>query len=144
MIGSNYLTSVPPESVPNLHVLVKPVGSICNLDCKYCHFFSKEMLYPGSQFQMADELLESYIRQTIEAHQTSEVVLAWQGGEPTLMGLDFFRRSVPYQQKYSRPGTAIRNTLQTNGTLLNDEWCEFFHEENFLIGLSLDGPPRNA
>jgi uncharacterized protein len=106
MIGSNCLTSAPPESLSDLHVLVKPAGSICNLDCKYCYFLSKEMLYPGSQSQMADELLESYIRQTIEAHQTSEVVLAWQGGEPTLMGLDFFRRSVAHQQKYSRPGAA--------------------------------------
>jgi uncharacterized protein len=94
MIGSNSMTSAPPESLREFHILAKPTGSICNLDCKYCYFLSKEMLYPGSRFQMADELLESYIRQTIEGHQAPEVVIAWQGGEPTLMGLDFFRRSM--------------------------------------------------
>lgn len=134
------VASIASEAPPEFHILVKPTGSICNLDCKYCYFLSKEMLYPGSQFQMADELLESYIRQTIEAQQTSEVVIAWQGGEPTLMGLDFFRRSIAYEQKYLPPGATIQNALQTNGTLLDDAWCEFFHENNFLLGLSLDGP----
>jgi serine-type anaerobic sulfatase-maturating enzyme len=122
------------------HILAKPTGSICNLDCKYCYFLSKEMLYPGSKFRMADELLETYIRQTIQAHQGPEVVIAWQGGEPTLMGLDFFRRSIAYEKKYLKPGFSLQNTLQTNGTLLNDEWCEFFRENDFLIGLSIDGP----
>jgi hypothetical protein len=79
---------------PAFHILAKPTGSICNLDCKYCYFLSKEMLYPGSEFRMADEMLEAYIRQTIQAHQSPEIVIAWQGGEPTLMGLDFFRRSI--------------------------------------------------
>lgn len=122
------------------HILAKPTGSICNLDCKYCYFLSKEMLYPGSEFRMADELLETYIRQTIQAHQSPEIVIAWQGGEPTLMGLDFFRRSIAHEKKYLKPGTSIQNTLQTNGTLLDDEWCEFFRENGFLIGLSVDGP----
>ena len=125
---------------PAFHVLTKPTGSICNLDCKYCYFLSKEMLYPDSDFRMADEMLEAYIRQTIQAHQSPEIVISWQGGEPTLMGLDFFRRSIILERKYLKPGTSVQNTLQTNGTLLDDEWCEFFRENGFLIGLSVDGP----
>ncbi len=122
------------------HVMLKPRGAICNLDCKYCYFLSKEMLYPGSRFRMADDLLDNYTRQYIEAQQAPEVTFAWQGGEPTLMGLDFYRRAIAYQQKYRRPGMRVFNALQTNGTLLDDEWCRFFHEHDFLIGLSLDGP----
>ncbi len=125
---------------PAFHILAKPTGAICNLDCKYCFFLSKEMLYPGSRFRMADELLEEYIRQYIEGQRVPEVTMAWQGGEPTLMGLDFFRLSVKYAQKYKKPNMTILHTMQTNGTKLDDEWCEFFHEHNFLIGLSLDGP----
>lgn len=121
------------------HVLAKPTGAVCNLDCKYCFFLSKEMLYPGSRFRMADELLEAYIRQTIEGQNSPEITIAWQGGEPTLMGLDFFRRSIELERKYLRPGQTIQNTLQTNGVKLDDDWCEFFRENNFLIGLSLDG-----
>ena len=100
----------------------------------------RRVLYPKSQFRMADDVLESYIRQTIQAHQTPEVVIAWQGGEPTLMGLHFFQRAMGYAKKYLKPDTALQNTLQTNGTLLDDEWCKFFRENNFLIGLSIDGP----
>jgi uncharacterized protein len=125
---------------PRIHVLSKPTGAICNLDCSYCFFLDKEELYPGSKFRMTDELLETYIRQLIEAHKTREVTVAWQGGEPTLMGIDFFRKAIAYQEKYRKPGTIFENTLQTNGTLLDDEWCEFFKENNYLIGLSLDGP----
>jgi uncharacterized protein len=118
----------------------KPTGAICNLACSYCFFLDKELLYPGSPFRMTDEMLETYIRQLIAAHRTSEVTVAWQGGEPTLMGVDFYRRAIAYQEKYRRPGMTFENTMQTNGTLLDDEWCEFFVENNFLIGLSLDGP----
>ena len=125
---------------PRIHVLSKPTGAICNLDCSYCFFLDKEELYPGSKFRMTDEVLETYIRQLIEAHKTPEVTVAWQGGEPTLMGVDFFRKAIAYQEKYRKPGMTFENTLQTNGTLLNDEWCEFFKENNYLIGLSLDGP----
>jgi uncharacterized protein len=100
----------------------------------------KEELYPNSNFRMSDEVLETYIRQLIESHKTPEVTVAWQGGEPTLMGLDFFKKAIAYQEKYRRPGMTFENTLQTNGTLLNDEWCEFFKANNYLIGLSLDGP----
>ena len=125
---------------PRIHVMAKPTGAICNLDCSYCFFLDKEELYPGSKFRMTDEVLETYIQQLIKAHQTPEVTVAWQGGEPTLMGLDFFSKAIAYQEKYRKPGMTFENTLQTNGTLLTDEWCEFFKDNNYLIGLSLDGP----
>ncbi len=134
--------SRPLTAPPAFHLLAKPTGAICNLDCKYCFFLSKEMLYPGSRFRMADDLLETYIRQYIEGQQVPEVNIAWQGGEPTLMGVEFFRRSVEYAEKYRKPGMQILYSMQTNGTLLDDEWCEFFKEHNFLIGLSLDGTPE--
>lgn len=122
------------------HIMTKPTGSICNLDCKYCYFLSKEMMYPGSRFRLADELLETFVRQYIESQQVPEVTFAWQGGEPTLMGLDFFERVMYYQQKYARPDMVIHNALQTNGTLLDEAWCQFFTKHNFLIGISIDGP----
>jgi uncharacterized protein len=125
---------------PRIHVLTKPTGAICNLDCSYCFFLDKEQLYPGSNFRMSDEVLENYIKQLIATHKTKEVTVAWQGGEPTLMGVEFFQRAIAYQEKYRKPGMVFENTMQTNGTLLNDQWCEFFKENNFLIGLSLDGP----
>jgi uncharacterized protein len=124
------------------HIMAKPTGSACNLNCAYCFFLKKEKLYPGSNFRMSDEVHEAYIKQLFEAHQVPQVTVAWQGGEPTLMGLDFFRRSVELQKKYAKPNTRIENTFQTNGILLNDEWCRFFHENNFLIGLSMDGPKK--
>ncbi|MBN2409160.1 MAG: anaerobic sulfatase maturase [Candidatus Aminicenantes bacterium] len=120
--------------------MAKPTGSACNLNCEYCYFLKKERLYPGSHFRMSDEVHEVYIRQLLEAHQVPQVTVAWQGGEPTLMGLDFFRRSVGLQKKYRKSGTRIENTFQTNGILLSEEWCRFFRENNFLVGLSLDGP----
>ncbi len=130
-------TTTPP---PAFHVMTKPRGAICNLDCKYCYFLSKEMLYPDSRFEMADKHLEIYTKQYIEAQKINEVTFAWQGGEPTLMGLDFFKRAIAYQQKFAKPGMKVQNALQTNGTLLDDDWCVFFKEHNFLIGLSVDGP----
>jgi uncharacterized protein len=122
------------------HVMAKPTGAVCNLDCAYCFYREKAALYPGSRFRMSDAVLESYLRQTIEAHRVPQVTIAWQGGEPTLMGLDFFRRAVQVEQRYLKPGMTVENTLQTNGILLDDAWCEFFREHAFLIGLSLDGP----
>lgn len=122
------------------HIMVKPRGAICNLRCDYCYYLRKADLYPDASFYMSDETLESFTRQYIQSQQTPEVNFAWQGGEPTLMRLDFFRKAVAYQQKYARPGMKIENTLQTNGTLLNDEWCRFFAKNRFLIGISLDGP----
>jgi len=122
------------------HVMAKPTGARCNLACEYCFFLKKERLYPGSAFRMSDEIMERYIRQTIEAHRVPAVTIAWQGGEPTLMGLDFFRRAVAAEKKYAGHGIRVENTLQTNGVLINEEWCRFMHENNFLVGLSLDGP----
>ena len=121
-------------------LLAKPTGATCNLDCKYCFFLSKEMLYPGDRFRMSEDLLDTYIRQLLEAHPSGEVNVAWQGGEPTLMGLDFFRSAIGYLEKYRKPAQKILHTIQTNGTLLNDEWCAFFKQHNFLVGLSVDGP----
>jgi uncharacterized protein len=104
-------------------------------------FLSKEMLYPGSRFRMADELLEAYVRQLIEAHAgVPEVQVAWQGGEPTMMGVDFFRRSVELADRYLQPGQRAVYTIQTNGTLLDEEWAGFFSENEFLVGISIDGP----
>lgn len=125
---------------PNIHVLTKPTGAICNLDCAYCFALDKELLYPGSRFRMSDETLELYIRQLIETHRDNRVTVAWQGGEPTMMKLDFFRRAIALQEKYKKPGMLFDNTMQTNGTLLTDEWCEFFIANKFLIGISIDGP----
>jgi uncharacterized protein len=121
-------------------VLAKPTGAICNLDCEYCFFLDKQQLYPGSRFKMNDELLESYIRQLIESHRSNRVTVAWQGGEPTLRGIEFYRRALAYQEKYKRPGMTFENTMQTNGTLLDGDWCNLFREHGFLIGISIDGP----
>jgi uncharacterized protein len=134
------LLQIPANAPPAFHLLAKPTGAICNLDCKYCFFLSKEMLYPGSRFRMAEAIHEMYIQQLLESHQTPEVHIAWQGGEPTLMGLDFFKRSVELAEKYKKPGQTIVHTMQTNGTQLDDEWGVFLKAHNFLVGLSVDGP----
>ena len=124
------------------HVMVKPTGAVCNLDCDYCFFLSKEALSPGSGFRMGEALQERFIEQLLSARSAaSEVVVAWQGGEPTMMGLDFFRRAVELQQRHRRPGQRILNALQTNGTLLTDEWGVFLKANDFLVGISIDGPP---
>ena len=134
-------TTLPSDAPRAFHLLAKPTGAVCNLDCQYCFFLSKEMLYPGSRFRMADDLLELYIRQLLEAHRgEEEVTVAWQGGEPTLMGLDFFARSVELVEQYRRPDQRVLHTMQTNGTKLDDAWCALFKQHNFLIGLSVDGP----
>ncbi len=130
----------PAGAPPAYHVLTKPTGAICNLDCTYCFFLSKEALYPGSKFRMTDETHEQYIRQLLESHRSERVTVAWQGGEPTLMGLDFFRDTLALVERYRRPGQIIEHTLQTNGTKLDEEWAAFFAEHGFLIGLSMDGP----
>ena len=123
------------------HVLAKPAGPICNLDCEYCFFLSKEALYPGDRFRMSDDVLDLYIRQLIESHPGPEVTIAWQGGEPTLMGVDFFRRALARADEHRRPGQVLHHTIQTNGTLLTDEWCELLAAHDFLVGISIDGPP---
>jgi uncharacterized protein len=127
-------------SVPNFHVLAKPIGPICNLDCKYCFYLEKESLYPNvDKWAMPADVLDSYIRQYIEAHDMPVVNFAWQGGEPTLLGVDYFRKLVEIQKRYAN-GKQIQNAFQTNGVLLNDAWAELFKENGFLIGLSIDGP----
>ena len=131
---------MPSAAPPSFHLLAKPTGSVCNLDCAYCFFLAKEALYPGVKPRMSDELLERYIRQLIEAHRTPEVTIAWQGGEPMLMGLEFFRRAVELAQRHARPGMTVRHTIQTNGTKINGDWARFFAENDFLVGLSIDGP----
>jgi uncharacterized protein len=127
-------------ALSRFHLLAKPSGSTCNLDCKYCFFLSKEALYPDSKHRMPEATLEAYVRQLLESQSGPEVTVAWQGGEPTLMGLDFFRKSVELVEMYRRAGQQIEYTFQTNGILLNDDWCAFLKQHGFLVGLSVDGP----
>ena len=127
-------------STPPFHVLTKPVGPICNLDCKYCFYLEKEVLYPDTaKWAMPADVLESYIQQYIQQQNTDVIHFAWQGGEPTLLGVDYFRNIIALQAKYA-DGKRIENAFQTNGVLLNDDWGIFFAENNFLIGISIDGP----
>ncbi len=128
------------HSASVFHIMAKPAGAICNLKCRYCFFLEKEALYPGSKFRMSDEVLEAYVRQVIESSTIRQPTIAWQGGEPTLMGLEFFRKSIEFEKKYLKPGMTVQNTIQTNGILLDEKWCEFLHQHQFLVGLSLDGP----
>ncbi len=124
-------------------VFVKPVGALCNLDCHYCYYLKKEHLYPeGETFQMTDETLEDYIVQHIDASPEAVIRFSWHGGEPTVLGLDYFRRVVALQRKHRPQDRSIVNGIQTNGTLLDEEWCRFFAREGFAVGLSLDGPPE--
>jgi serine-type anaerobic sulfatase-maturating enzyme len=135
--------------VKAFQVLAKPVGPICNLDCEYCFYLEKEKLFPkktGSDpgwqnFKMRPAILESFIKQKIEAQDVNTVNFIWQGGEPTLLGVDYFKKVVELQKKYSK-GKKIENAFQTNGVLLNEEWCSFFSKNNFLIGISIDGPAK--
>ncbi|HSP86492.1 MAG TPA: radical SAM protein, partial [Ignavibacteriaceae bacterium] len=120
--------------------MAKPTGAICNLACKYCFYTPKKKLYPNENLRMSDKILQEYVKQYIEAIKIPEVTFAWQGGEPTLMGIDFFRKAIKFQNQYKKEGMKIYNTIQTNGTLLNDEWCHLFLENNFLVGISIDGP----
>lgn len=120
--------------------MTKPVGSKCNLDCTYCFYLEKERLYPeAGTMRMSDTTLEAYVREYIAAQPGSVVSFAWQGGEPTIAGVEFFRKAVALQERHGA-GRTIENALQTNGTLLNDEWCEFLAANRFLVGISIDGP----
>jgi uncharacterized protein len=121
-------------------VLSKPTGAICNLACSYCFFLDKETLYDGDRFRMTEDVLERHISQQIEMQRGPTTTLAWQGGEPTLMGVDFFRKAVVIAEENRRPGTTVQFALQTNGTLLTDEWCELLAANDFLVGISIDGP----
>jgi uncharacterized protein len=123
------------------HIMIKPVGSACNLNCTYCFYLSKATLPDGpGTGRMSDETLETLIREYIEGVTAPEVIFSWQGGEPSLLGLDFFRKVISLQAKHARPGQKIDNDLQTNGTLIDEEWCRFLKENRFLVGLSVDGP----
>lgn len=120
--------------------MAKPIGPVCNLDCSYCYYLEKEKLFPkGENFRMNPEVLESYIRQYCESQPSPEITFAWQGGEPTLLGIEYFRRVVELEKKHAG-GRTVHNAVQTNGTKLDHEWCRFFGENNFLVGLSIDGP----
>ena len=130
---------------PQLQVIAKPIGPICNLDCTYCFYLQKEKMYEQKQvtvksdWVMQDDVLEAFIQQKIQSNGFSEETFVWQGGEPTLLEIDYFRKIVELQKKYNN-GKIINNSIQTNGLLLNDDWCEFFTENNFLVGISIDGP----
>ncbi len=128
------------------HIMSKPIGPRCNIACEYCYYLDKENLFPAEKkFRMSAPVLESYIRQQIEAARAAgmaEVPFAWQGGEPTMLGVDYFRRIVELQKEYGSDGIQISNSLQTNGTLLDDDWGQFLKEHGFLVGISIDGPKK--
>lgn len=123
-----------------LYVMLKPAGAHCNLACKYCYYLEKNKLYPTAQRHlMSDEMLEQFTREYIEAQTMNQVLFTWHGGEPLLRSIDFYRKALSLQQKYAG-GRRIDNVIQTNGTLLTDEWCEFFAQNHWLVGISIDGP----
>ena len=127
----------------DFQVFVKPVGAVCNLGCQYCYYLEKQQLYPENQgFRMPDDLLEEYIIQHISASAGPELFFSWHGGEPTLAGLQFFKRVVEFQKKQVPENWTVINGLQTNGTLLSHEWCIFLKQANFVVGISLDGPEK--
>jgi uncharacterized protein len=135
------LAPQPAGMKHRFHAMVKPIGSLCNLNCTYCYYLHKEgLLHQPKAPRMSDELLEQHIRQYIEAQTGTEVVFSWQGGEPTLLGLEFFRKVVALEAKYKKPFQVIQNDLQTNGTLLDAEWAAFLKQHHFVVGLSCDGP----
>ncbi len=122
-------------------IFVKPVGPLCNMACRYCYYLEKEQLYPGeARFRMSPKLLEEYIRQHVEASAETVISFSWHGGEPTMAGLEYFRKIIEIQKRFCPPGRRIVNGIQTNGTLLDDAWCSFFARERFTVGISVDGP----
>lgn len=129
------------------HVLIKPIGPICNIACEYCFYLEKEKLFSSKKktdFRMSEDTLETFVKQYIKGQPcgTTEVNFTWQGGEPTLRGIGFYKKAIDFQNKYRRKGMKISNAFQTNGTLLNNDWAKFFKDNNFLIGISLDGPEK--
>ncbi len=132
-------TYISPFANP-LYVMLKPIGAICNLRCKYCYYLDKKGLYPDEKrYVMTDVILEEFIRQYLESQTMSQVLFTWHGGETLMRNIDFYKKALELQRKYGK-GRQIDNCLQTNGTLLNDDWCKFFKDNNFLIGISIDGP----
>lgn len=133
--------SYAPFAKP-LYVMLKPVGSVCNMRCKYCYYLEKKDLYAGEKrFVMSDEILELFIKQYLESQTMNQVLFTWHGGETLMRNISFYKKALEYQKKYAR-GRQIDNSIQTNGTLLTDEWCKFFKENNFLVGISIDGPQQ--
>lgn len=128
------------------NIMAKPIGPRCNIDCSYCYYLEKEKLYPAEKkFRMADDVLESYVRQMINASLEAgmqEVSFAWQGGEPTMLGVDYFRKIVALQKRFAPQGVRVTNAFQTNGMLLDDDWGAFLHDNGFLVGISIDGPKK--
>jgi len=123
-----------------IHVVAKPIGPLCNLNCEYCFYLEKQALFAGGeQYRMSDKVLSAFVTSYISSQPTPIVEFVWQGGEPTLLGIDFFKRVIDLQKQFSGTKT-ITNSLQTNGTLLTAEWCEFLKKNNFMVGISLDGP----
>lgn len=140
IIGMNITASYISPFAKPLYVMLKPIGAICNLRCKYCYYLGKKNLYPDFRnFGMSEELLEKFIEQYLNSQTQSEVLFTWHGGETLMRDIGFYKKAIELQKKYAR-GRRIDNTLQTNGTLLTDDWCRFFKENNFLIGISVDGP----
>lgn len=132
-------TFLSPFSRP-VYVMLKPIGSVCNLACDYCYYLEKSRLYPDvKQHILTEELLERFIKEYIECQTTNEILFTWHGGETLMRPLSFYKKALELQRKYGR-GRQIDNCIQTNGTLLTDEWCRFFKENNFLVGISIDGP----
>src|SRR3989338_7663517 len=124
-------------------VMAKPIGPICNLDCTYCYYLKKKTLFPQTRnYKMEEPLLERFVAQYIAAQQGRHIQFVWQGGEPTLLGVPFFEKVVDLQRRYCPPGKTISNAIQTNGTLVDQAWAQFFRQNDFLVGISIDGPRR--
>ena len=121
------------------NLMVKPAGSLCNLDCSYCYYLDKAEIYGGREPRMSLEMLETFVREYIQANDVPEVQFNWHGGEPLVLGLDFYRKAMEFEKKYAE-GKKIYNTIQTNGVLLNQDWCTFLRDNEFLVGVSIDGP----
>jgi uncharacterized protein len=139
---TDYVTGITAEApaAQGLHILAKPIGPVCNLNCAYCFYLEKKVFFADNEnYRMSDRVLEAFVQKYIRTNNMPEIPFAWQGGEPMLMGIDFFRKAVKLQKQYGQ-GKLITNSLQTNGTLLTDEWCDFLAKNQFLVGLSLDGP----
>jgi serine-type anaerobic sulfatase-maturating enzyme len=130
------------SAAQGIHVVAKPIGPICNLNCEYCFYLEKKALFdPDEKYRMSDDVLSAFITNYITSQPTPVVEFVWQGGEPTLLGVDFFRRVIELQKPFAGAKT-ITNSLQTNGTLLTDEWCAFLKHHNFMVGISIDGPEK--
>lgn len=133
------MTTFAPFARP-MYIMAKPAGSLCNLACHYCYYLEKTKLYQDTPKQiMSDELLEKFIKEYIESQTMPQVLFTWHGGETLMRPLDFYKKAIALQRKYGR-GRNIENCIQTNGTLLTDDWCRFFHDNHWLVGVSIDGP----